>query len=146
MQGWQPMLWEIENTNCRLLGSAHFLPNNTALPNWVTASLCGIKKIVFEGDFRNIPFLQVGIDNNCKHLEQAGALEIYQRAKTLIATVGYVWAFGVSGSGVYINGPYKFFQGHHFNDTGSVPLDKIFGNVPLPQIDASKPKDPAAPK
>jgi hypothetical protein len=43
---------------------------------------------------------------------------------------GYVWAFGVSGSGVYINGPYKFFDGHHFQDTGSVPVEKLFGNVP----------------
>jgi hypothetical protein len=43
---------------------------------------------------------------------------------------GYVWAFGVSGSGVYVNGPYKFFDGHHFADTASVPVDKLFGNVP----------------
>ena len=43
---------------------------------------------------------------------------------------GYVWVFGASGSGVYINGPYKYFDGHHFQDTGSVPVDKLFGNVP----------------
>lgn len=43
---------------------------------------------------------------------------------------GYVWAFGISGSGVYINGPYKYFDGHHFPDTGSVPIEKLFGNVP----------------
>lgn len=43
---------------------------------------------------------------------------------------GYVWTFGVSGSGVYINGPYKFFDGHYFADTASVPVDKLFGNVP----------------
>lgn len=43
---------------------------------------------------------------------------------------GYVWAFGVSGSGVYVNGPYKFFDGHHFSDTASVPVEKLFGNVP----------------
>jgi hypothetical protein len=43
---------------------------------------------------------------------------------------GYVWAFGISGDGVYINGPYKFFDGHHFDDTASVPVAKLFGNVP----------------
>ena len=43
---------------------------------------------------------------------------------------GYVWVFGLSGSGVYFNGPYKPFDGHHFPDTGSVPVDKLFGKVP----------------
>jgi hypothetical protein len=43
---------------------------------------------------------------------------------------GYVWVFGVSGSGVYINGPYKFFDDHHFPNTGSVPVENLFGHVP----------------
>ncbi len=43
---------------------------------------------------------------------------------------GYVWVFGLSGSGVYFNGPYKPYDGHHFPDTGSVPVEKLFGNVP----------------
>jgi hypothetical protein len=51
---------------------------------------------------------------------------------------GYVWAFGVSGSGVYVNGPYKFFDGHHFDRNGPIPVEKLFGNVP------SYPSPPAA--
>lgn len=51
---------------------------------------------------------------------------------------GYVWVFGVSGSGVYINGPYKFFDNHHFPDTGSVPVDQLFGNVPRYPSEAEK--------
>ena len=43
---------------------------------------------------------------------------------------GYIYLFGLSGSHVYINGPYKNFPEHHFNDTGSIPVDKLFGNVP----------------
>ena len=43
---------------------------------------------------------------------------------------GYVFVFGTSGSNVYFNGPYKFFDGHHFQNVGSVPIDKLFGNVP----------------
>jgi len=44
----------------------------------------------------------------------------------------YVWVFGLSGSGVYFNGPYKYLEGHHFTDTGSIPSDKLFGNIPPP--------------
>ena len=43
---------------------------------------------------------------------------------------GYVYVFGTSGSNVYFNGPYKFFNGHHFQNVGSVPIEKLFGNVP----------------
>jgi hypothetical protein len=45
---------------------------------------------------------------------------------------GYVWVFGLSGSNVYVNGPYKYFDGHHFANTGSIPVEKLFGNVPEP--------------
>jgi hypothetical protein len=41
----------------------------------------------------------------------------------------YVWVFGISGNGVFFNGPYKFFDGHHFPDTGSIPVEQLFGNV-----------------
>jgi hypothetical protein len=43
---------------------------------------------------------------------------------------GYVWVFGTSGSNVYFNGPYKYFDGHYFESVGTVPIDKLFGNVP----------------
>lgn len=49
---------------------------------------------------------------------------------------GYVYLFGASDSGVYFNGPYKPWDGHHFDPTGPVPVDKLFGKTPVP------PKEP----
>ncbi len=46
---------------------------------------------------------------------------------------GYVWLFGISGSGVYTAGPYKPYDGHHFETASGVPTDKLFGQVPQPK-------------
>lgn len=44
----------------------------------------------------------------------------------------YLYVFGtVPGKGVfYTTGLVKDFDGHHFPDTGSIPIDKIFENLP----------------
>jgi|GEM_PF-5855887 len=52
---------------------------------------------------------------------------------------GYSWLFGVTGNGVFINGPYKRFAGHHFPAGEPVPIQSIFGNVPLPEENDSEP-------
>lgn len=46
---------------------------------------------------------------------------------------GYVYHFGVSGSGVYFNGPYKPYDGHHFSPSSPTPLDLLFGKAPKPE-------------
>lgn len=46
---------------------------------------------------------------------------------------GYVFLFGVSGSNVYFNGPYKPYEGHHFDTGSAVPIGKLFGQVEIPK-------------
>jgi uncharacterized protein YbaP (TraB family) len=82
------MLWKIVDTPHRLLGSIHILPEKAVLPDWVTASYDGIERFVFEADHRSPPNQEVGIDRTGAHLNLPGASEVYQRAKTLLASIG----------------------------------------------------------
>ena len=87
MQGWQPMLWEIENTNCRLLGSMHNFPADREFPKWVAASFDGVQRLVFEADIRADAGMAAGYDPTKAHLKFYGAPELYQRAEKLLAGI-----------------------------------------------------------
>lgn len=82
------MLWEIESTPHRLLGSMHQLPANTVLPDWFAASYDGIQRFVFESDVDAKVDKEFGIDFTQKHLKSYVALEIYQRAMRLLKKIG----------------------------------------------------------
>jgi len=82
------MLWKIVDTPHRLIGSAHILPEKAVLPSWVTASYDGIERFVFESDTRSPPNQVIGVDRTGAHLKLPGALEVYQRAKMLLASIG----------------------------------------------------------
>ena len=43
---------------------------------------------------------------------------------------GYVYLFGCSGSDVCFAGPYKPYDGHHYDTCSGVPTDKLFGKIP----------------
>ena len=80
------MLWEIADTPHRLLGSVHVLPADTAFPNWVAESYEGIERFVFESGGEGVRN-EIGIDLTRAHLKLAGASEVYQSAKTLLASI-----------------------------------------------------------
>ena len=42
----------------------------------------------------------------------------------------YVYYAARSGSQVYFTGPEKYFDDHHFPDTGSIPIAKLFDDTP----------------
>jgi hypothetical protein len=45
---------------------------------------------------------------------------------------GYNWGFAVSGDGsVHFTGPFKYFEGHHFNSGEAVPVEKMFNRSNL---------------
>ncbi len=41
----------------------------------------------------------------------------------------YVYLFGISGSAVYFNGPYKPYYSHYVSFSGGIPVDRIFNHV-----------------
>jgi uncharacterized protein YbaP (TraB family) len=83
------MLWHIIGTPHRLLGSMHQIPDGAAMPEWVEASYEGIERFVFESDHLKYPEKQFGLDPTKAHLRSYGASEIYERAKKLLAGIGY---------------------------------------------------------
>jgi|GEM_PF-2029102 hypothetical protein len=83
------MLWHIVDTPHRLLGSMHQIPDGAAMPEWVEASHEGIERFVFESDHLKYPEKQFGLDPTKAHLRSYGAPEIYERAKKLLAGIGY---------------------------------------------------------
>lgn len=52
---------------------------------------------------------------------------------------GYSWLFGATDNGVFISRPYKRFTGHHFPAGEPVPIQNLFGNIPLPDEDDNEP-------
>jgi len=85
------MLWEIVDTPHRLLGSFHALRKESVWPEWVEAGCQGITRFVFESDMRSIPtaqILTIGIDPCLEHKKLRGATTAYQRANTLLESIG----------------------------------------------------------
>jgi uncharacterized protein YbaP (TraB family) len=81
------MLWEIADTPHRLLGSVHTLSAETMFPNWVKASYEGIDRFVFESGGKGSPH-EIGVDRTRAHLKLPEVSEVYQSAKTLLASIG----------------------------------------------------------
>lgn len=75
------MLWKIENTPHKILGSIHLLPSGQELPEWVHAASSGIGRIVFEADHtKTEEFLEIGVDREAPHLGLPGVQQLYDRA------------------------------------------------------------------
>lgn len=82
------MLWQIEDTPHRVLGSIHALPKNQSFPVWVQDAYANAKRMVFEADHTDKSLLEVGIDRTGEHLQWPGAQEIYDRARQLMHAIG----------------------------------------------------------
>jgi len=44
---------------------------------------------------------------------------------------GYAYPIGSSGSDIFLGKEYKRLPAHHFSTTGNVPVDDLFGHLPL---------------
>jgi hypothetical protein len=87
------MLWKIDNTPHRVLGSVHILPENVVLPTWAAECHHGMKRFVFESDFRTQSAATVGVDTSGAHLAFPGAADLYARAAAFLASLGSVEPF-----------------------------------------------------
>lgn len=83
------MLWYIEDTPHRILGSIHLLPPNKPFPSWVEVAYEGVGQIVFEHDVRNAQTTHhIGVDKSGAHLSIPGVKEMYRRAKQVLRSNG----------------------------------------------------------
>jgi|ERR1035437_1321696 uncharacterized protein YbaP (TraB family) len=87
------MLWKIDNTPHRVLGSVHVLPEDAVLPRWAAESHIGMERFVFESDFRDPSAASVGVDTSGAHLAMPGAAELYARAAAFLAANSVVDPF-----------------------------------------------------
>src|SRR5260370_7604903 len=87
------MLWKIDNTPHRVLGSVHVLSENAVLPTWAADCHHGMKRFVFESDFRDASAAAIGIDRSGAHLAFPGAADLYARASAFLASLGSVEPF-----------------------------------------------------
>lgn len=49
----------------------------------------------------------------------------------------YAYPVGSGESGGYLGAQFRHFSGHHFANTGSVPVNKFFGHIPWPSGSSS---------
>src|SRR5260370_28867565 len=87
------MLWKIDNTPHRVLGSVHVLSENAVLPTWAADCHHGMKRFVFESDFRDASAGAIGIDRSGANLDFPGAADLYARAAAFLASLGSVEPF-----------------------------------------------------
>lgn len=87
------MLWKIDDTPHRVLGSVHVLPEAAALPLWAAESHRGIERFVFESDYRDPSIGAVGVDTSGAHLAFPGAAALYARAAAFLTSSGIVDPF-----------------------------------------------------
>ena len=83
------MLWKIEDTPHFLVGSIHFRSTEeAAMPKRLIEAFQSTKETVFEADVSD-PRLQIfGIDSSLSHLNTQNARYIYERATSLLKTIG----------------------------------------------------------
>jgi uncharacterized protein YbaP (TraB family) len=82
------MLWYIENTPHRILGSIHLLPRGQTLPPWTHSASNGVGRIVFEADReRGAAAAAIGVDSDLNHLQLPGAPALYRRAEAILREV-----------------------------------------------------------
>lgn len=82
------MLWQIEDTPHRVLGSIHALPNGQDFPTWVRRGYTDAHRLVFEADHTDKSILEIGVDRAGTHLNWPGSQETYDRAKQLMNAIG----------------------------------------------------------
>ncbi|MCW1922670.1 TraB/GumN family protein [Luteolibacter arcticus] len=83
------MLWTIDGTPHRILGSIHVLPRDVEMPEWVSRAHDGVGRIVLEADATATDkFLEVGIDRSGAHLNFPGSRALYQQAAEILAAAG----------------------------------------------------------
>ncbi len=82
------MLWQIENTPHKLIGSVHVLPKGAKLPWWAHESYADIGRFVFEADHRDLSIQQVGRDEEGSCWQPTRASIAYNQAARLLASFG----------------------------------------------------------
>lgn len=82
------MLWQIEDTPHKLIGSVHVLPKGARLPWWVHESYADIGRFVFEADHRDPTLQQVGRDEEGSCWQPTRASIAYNQAARLLASIG----------------------------------------------------------
>jgi len=83
------MLWTVDNTPHHILGSIHVLPAGEGMPDWVLSPFAVSQRIVFEADHTDTAlFLEIGVDREGAHLELPGVRDLYERAQSLLHSVG----------------------------------------------------------
>jgi uncharacterized protein YbaP (TraB family) len=83
------MLWTIDGTPHRILGSIHVLPRDVEMPKWVSRAHAGVGRIVLEADATATDkFLEIGIDRSGAHLNFPGSRALYRQAAEILASVG----------------------------------------------------------
>lgn len=87
------MLWRINNTPHKIIGSIHFLPNEIEIPPWIEASCKDIERIMFEADHTDPSLIGAGIDISGKHLGYPNAKNIYSRAEVFLKSIGIAEPF-----------------------------------------------------
>jgi uncharacterized protein YbaP (TraB family) len=87
------MLWQIDGTPHKILGSIHAVPEDKGLPPWVRSACDGVARFVFEGDWRDQTLGQIGIDVSGAHLRHPGALEVYSKASAILKEGGFFQPF-----------------------------------------------------
>ena len=87
------MLWQIENTPHKLLGSVHVLPDGATLPSWVHEGCAGVGRFVFEADHRDPAADAVGRDSTGGCWKPDRHASAYHAAAELLAQAGDTNAF-----------------------------------------------------
>jgi uncharacterized protein YbaP (TraB family) len=87
------MLWKIEDTPHRILGSMHVLPKGMALPSWAERAYVGVERFVFEADHTDPSLQAVGRDEDGACWAPERAATAYKRAKRMLATAGWFEEF-----------------------------------------------------
>lgn len=82
------MLWKIENTPHKVIGSVHVLPVSAKLPSWAHESYDGVQRFVFESDFRDPAADSVGRDDTGGCWEPERHSAAYRAAANLMAQAG----------------------------------------------------------
>lgn len=82
------MLWNIEGTPHKILGSIHALKSATILPDWAAKSHVGMKRFVFESDLTKSPKRRFGFNPSGSHMTIPGAKSVYRRAGEIMTSLG----------------------------------------------------------